>query len=213
MSFKASFMPLNGKVSALALAALTLWPAWSLAEKADRGKPMHVEADRLRFDEAKQVRVITGNVLITKGSIVIRGARVELRQDAAGNQYAKVIAEAGRRAFFRQKRDGLDEFIEGEGETIDYDGKADTVRFVGQAEMRRLRGVTLFDQMSGNLISYDNQTDVFSVDGAGASTGAATPGGGRIRLMLTPPPDAAAGAVPTGGAPLRSSPGLAQETK
>jgi lipopolysaccharide export system protein LptA len=213
MFFKASFMPLTGKGSALALALFALWPGLALAEKADRGKPMHVEADRLRFDEARQVRVITGNVLITKGSIVIRGARVELRQDAAGNQFAKVVAEGGRRAFFRQKRDGVDEFIEGEGETIDYDGKADTVKFVGKAEMRRLRGVTLFDQMNGNLISYDNQTDVFSVDGADATTGGASPGSGRIRLMLTPPPDASSAAPAAGGAPLRSSPGLTQETR
>ncbi len=208
-------MPLLGHFSAFALAALALWPVLSLAEKADRNKPMHIEADRLRFDEAKQVRVITGNVHITKGSIVIRGARVELRQDAAGNQFAKVISEAGRRAFFRQKREGVDEFIEGEGESIDWDGKADTVKFAGQAEMRRLRGAALFDQMNGNLISYNNQTEVFSVDGAGAPTGAANSGSGRIRLMLTPPPapDATPGTAPAGGAPLRSSTGLAQEPK
>ena len=146
---------------------------------------MHIEADRLRFDEAKQVRVITGNVLITKGSIVIRGARVELRQDPAGNQFAKVISEAGRRAFFRQKRDGLEEHIEGDSDTIEYDGKLDTVKFIGQAEMRRLRGATLFDQMNGSLITYDNQTEVFSVDGAGSANSPAPGGSGRQRSGST----------------------------
>ncbi len=203
-------MPLFGRFIALLLLGVCA-PGLVVAEKADRNKPMHIEADRLRFDEAKLVRVITGNVLITKGSIVIRGARVELRQDAAGSQFVKVVSEAGRRAFFRQKREGVDEFIEGEGETIDYDGKADTVKFAGQAEMRRLRGSQLFDRMSGNLISYDNQTEVFSVDGASAPSGAG--GGGRIRLMLTPTPEAASGPAPAAGPPLRSSSGLAQESK
>ena len=169
---------------------------------------MHIEADRLRFDEAKQIRVITGNVLITKGSIVIRGARVELRQDPAGNQFAKVISEGGRRAFFRQKRDGMDEHIEGDSETIEYDGKLDTVKFIGQAEMRRLRGATLFDQMNGNLISYDNQTEVFSVDGAGSGNSATPGGSGRIRLMLTPAPAASAPAGSGRGPALRSSTAL-----
>ena len=169
---------------------------------------MHIEADRLRFDEAKQVRVITGNVLITKGSIVIRGARVELRQDPAGNQFAKVISEAGRRAFFRQKRDGLEEHIEGDSDTIEYDGKLDTVKFIGQAEMRRLRGATLFDQMNGSLITYDNQTEVFSVDGAGSANSPAPGGSGRIRLMLTPAPAASSPAGSGRGPALRSSTAL-----
>lgn len=196
----------SARLGSAVLALLVLLPLSAKAERADRDKPMHIEADRLRFDEAKQVRVITGNVLITKGSIVIRGARVELRQDPAGNQFAKVISEAGRRAFFRQKRDGMDEHIEGDSETIEYDGKLDTVKFIGQAEMRRLRGATLFDQMNGSLITYDNQTEVFSVDGAGSANSAAP--GGRIRLMLTPAPAASAPAGSGRGPALRSSTAL-----
>lgn len=190
------------------------------AELADRSKPMHIEADRLRFDELKQIRVITGNVVITKGSIIIRGARVEMREDPAGYQFAKVTADSGRRAFFRQKREGVDEFIEGEGETIEYDGRAETVKFAGRAEMRRLRGASLFDQMNGNLITFDNRSEVFNVDGVGTASGASsTPGGsdgsGRIRIMLTPAPDASKSpaASPGAGTTLRSSPSLSRDGK
>lgn len=45
------------------------------AEKADRNKPMNVESDALRYDDLKQVSIFTGNVILTKGSILIRGAR------------------------------------------------------------------------------------------------------------------------------------------
>ncbi len=158
------------------------------AERADRGKPMNIEADALRYDDLKQVSVFTGRVVVTKGSIVIRGARVEVRQDAEGYQHGVVTAEPGKLAFFRQKREGVDEFIEGEGETIEYDGKADRVKFINRAEMRRFRGATLADELTGSLIVYDNTTDVFTVDGGPAS--AAT--GGRVRAVLAPKPGASA---------------------
>ncbi|MEY2736158.1 MAG: lipopolysaccharide transport periplasmic protein LptA [Burkholderiaceae bacterium] len=182
------------------------------AEKADRDKPMNVEADAMRHDEARQVSVFTGRVVLSKGTLLIRGARMEVRQDAQGYQYGTVTAESGQRAFLRQKREGVDEFIEGESQTIEYDGRADRVRFVGNAELRRLRGTALADQLNGSLIVYDNGSDTFSVDGAPAG------GSGRVRAVLTPRNAASAPAAPTtpgGAAPsapaapgLRSSPAL-----
>ena len=110
---------------------------------------MNVEADALRYDDLQQTSVFTGHVVVTKGTIVIRGARIDVRQDPEGYQYGVVTAEPGKLAFFRQKRDGVDEYIEGEAETIEYDGRADRVKFIGRAEMRRLRGATLTDETSG----------------------------------------------------------------
>jgi len=102
----------------------------ALAEKADRNKPMNIEADSLRYDDLKQVSVFSGRVVLTKGTIQIRGAQIEVRQDPDGFQFGVVTGTPQSLAFFRQKREGLDEFIEGEGETIEYDGKADTVKFI-----------------------------------------------------------------------------------
>ncbi|MBK6649593.1 MAG: lipopolysaccharide transport periplasmic protein LptA [Betaproteobacteria bacterium] len=170
------------------------------AEKADRSKPMNIESDALRYDDLKQLSIFTGKVVVTKGSILIRGARVEVRQDPEGYQFGTVTAEPGGRAFYRQKREGLDEFIEGEGELIYYDGRADTVRFSTRAEMRRYKGAQLFDESSGSVIVYDNTTDVFTVD-SGSLTG--VPGsGGRVRTMLTPTPKADIATVPRLTAPV-----------
>lgn len=159
------------------------------AERADRNKPIQLEADTLRYDDVREVSVLTGNVLLTKGSIVIRGASVEVRQDPDGYQYATVVGNAQTPAFFRQKRDGVDEFIEGTGETIQYDGRADTVRFVKRAQLRRLRGSTLADEVLGDTVLYENLLDRFSVDGTPKTT---TGNGGRVRAMFTPKPSAAA---------------------
>lgn len=165
------------------------------AEKADRNKPMNIEADALRYDDLRQTSIFTGRVVMTKGTILIRGARVEVRQDAEGYQFGTVTAEPGKLAYYRQKREGVDEYIEGESEVIEYDGKADRVRFVRHAELRRLRGATVSDELNGSLIVYDNTTDVFTVDG-GPAAGPSGPGG-RVRAILTP---RSAASAPAGSA-------------
>lgn len=181
---------------AVLMLAVALAGGAAHAEKADRTKPSNIEADALRHDDLKQTSVFTGRVVMTKGTIVLRGARLEVRQDPSGYQYSTVVAEPGKRAFFRQKRDGpLEEWIEGEGEVIEYDGRADVVKFIKRAEMRRLRGATLADQITGDVVVYDNITDVFTVDGSSANASAGNPGG-RVRAVLAPrvesaPPPAA----------------------
>ena len=69
-------------------------PAW--AEKADRNQPMNIEADALRYDDVKQLSVFTGNVVITKGSLMLRGARIEVRQDPQGYQFGVAVGVPGR---------------------------------------------------------------------------------------------------------------------
>lgn len=165
-----------------------------LAEKADRQQPMNIEADALRHDESAQVTVFTGKVVVTKGSIQILGARMEVRQDKDGHQFGVVTAEPGKLAFFRQKREGLDEYIEGQGQTIDYDGRADIVKFIGQAQLRRYQGAQLNDEFNAGVIVYNNTTDVFTLDGqpgVGSTGSRGQPGApsGRVRAMLGTKPD------------------------
>src|SRR5688572_17638697 len=130
----------NPHVPLLLSLAFLMTGTAALAERADRNKPMNIEADALRYDDLKQTSIFTGKVVLTKGTIVIRGARVDVRQDPEGYQYGIVTAEPGKLAFYRQKREGVDEFIEGEGETIEYDVKADRVKFIKRAQLRRYRG-------------------------------------------------------------------------
>lgn len=201
---QALFTPPHGLVAALVCLALA---GGAHAEKADRDKPMNVEADALRYEDTSQTSVFTGNVVITKGTIVIRGHRVEVRQDPQGNQFGVATAQPGQRAFYRQKREGLDEHIEGEGERIDYDSQADTVKFIGQAVLRRYRGTTLADETLGRQIVYNNTSETFTVDGGGATPDNPS---GRVRALLTPAPKPETSAPPPSGAgtELRPSPGL-----
>lgn len=171
------------------------------AEKADRAQPMYIEADALRHDQSTQTSMFSGRVVITKGTIALRGARVDLRQDDQGHQYGLVTGEAGRRAFFRQKRDtpagAPEEFIEGESERIEYDGKADQLRFITRAELRRYRAARLNDEITGAVITYNSQTDQFTVDGQPAPASAAPAPAGRVRAVLAPRPAPASDAAPS----------------
>jgi lipopolysaccharide export system protein LptA len=160
------------------------------AEKADRNKPMNIEADALRYDDLKQISVFTGRVVLTKGTILIRADRLEVRQDPDGYQFGVATSTPDKPAFFRQKREALNEFIEGEGEAITYDGRADSITFARHAQLRRFRGTVLADEITGGSIVYENQTDLFTVDGAASNGSSGALGNGRVRAMLTPKPEA-----------------------
>jgi lipopolysaccharide export system protein LptA len=212
MTFPLPSFSIRACLGGLALAATALAPGAARAERADRFKPLNVEADLPgKIDLANQFVVFNGNVVVTKGTMTIRAARIEVRETPDGYHTAVAIGGAGKPATFRQKRDGVDEYIEGEAERLEYDGKTDTVRFVNRASVRRLRGAVVADEISGNLVSYDSISEVFSVSG-GATPTPNNPGG-RVRAVLTPREGSAAAeaAASAGAAPapsLRSTPAL-----
>ena len=177
----------------LLLCAAAVAPAQ--AEKADRSKPLVIEADRPGFvDLVKQLVVFNGNVVIAQGTLAIRAERVEVRERADGHRSASATGGADRPASFRQKRDGVDETIEGVADRIEYDSRGDVVRFSGNAQVRRLRGAVPADVISGSVITYDSGNETFSVQGgaAGSADAASAPGGagsGRVRVVITPKPE------------------------
>jgi lipopolysaccharide export system protein LptA len=163
------------------------------AEKADRFKPLNVEADLPgKIDLLNQYVVFNGNVVVTKGTMTIRAARIEVRELPDGYHTAVAFGSPTQHATFRQKRDAPDEYIAGDAERLEYDGKSDVIRFVNNASVRRLRGSETSDEISGNLVTYDSGTEVFNVSGGGTAT-AANPTG-RVRAVLTPKEGTAAAA-------------------
>jgi lipopolysaccharide export system protein LptA len=164
---------------------LAIVPVAASAEKADREKPTNIEADNLVHDELKQVSIFTGHAVLTRGSMVMRGERIEMREDIDGYQFGTILPSPNKRAFFRQKREGNDEFMEGEALRIEFDGKGDRVKLIDNAEVRRYRGAVLNDTMTGKLIIYENLTDVFSIDGQRTAEGGKA-GAGRVKAVLAP---------------------------
>lgn len=183
------------------LAAVLVSTGPAYAEQADRQKPMNIEADALRFDDAKQTSQFNGNVVVTQGSLIIRSDRMDVSQDAKGEQVGIAYGSAGKRAFFRQKRDLVDEYIEGEAIRLEYDSKAAEMRLIGNAEMRRYVGAKLSDTTSGQRIVYRTDSEVFTVDGShnhGTST--------RVRATLSPRKTQEAAPATSNTAPAATAP-------
>lgn len=205
-------MPLMRTLPLLLALAAALAGGPVSAEKADRFKPLNVEADQPgRIDLLNQHVVFNGNVVVTKGTMTIRAGRIEVRETPEGYHSAVALGAANKPATFRQKRDGVDEWIEGEAERLEYEGKTDTIRFVTNAAVRRLRGSTVADEIAGNVVSYDSIGEVFSVSGGAAAT--PTNPGGRVRAVLTPREGSAAAAEAAAAAsqpapPLKLAPSL-----
>jgi len=170
--------PVRGR--ALLCCVLLALSAAAGAEKADRDKPVHLEADRVTIDDVKKTAMFEGKVMLTQGTLQIRGDRMEVRQDKDG---FKVGITWGNPAYFRQKREGFDEHIEAWAERIEYDSQAQTMHLFDRAQLKRGQ-----DEVQGNTISYDARTEFFQVTGGGIK--AAVPGNpeGRVRAVIQPKP-------------------------
>ena len=122
-------------------------------------KPVNIEADRLSLDDLKKESVFEGNVQLTQGSLMLRADRVVVRQDEQGFNYAFAT---GAPAYFRQKREGFDEYIEGFAQRLEYDGKQDKVEMFTEARVKK--GI---DEVRGDYISYNAVTEFYEVIGGG----------------------------------------------
>lgn len=166
------------------------------AERADRTKPINLESDRMRVDDARKTSVFEGKVVMTQGTLSIHADKVTVRQDAEGFQYGSA---SGNPATFRQKRDGANEYIEGEAERIEYNGKLDKVEFFNRARLKREPA----DEVRGNYISYDSKTEYFTVTGGAGPAASGSPAE-RVHAVIQPRntgEDAEKASAP--GAPIR----------
>ena len=157
--------------------------AWALKE--DQNAPTAIESDAMTYDELKQINVFTGNVKLVRGTLVLRGEKLTLKQTPEGFQIG--LAE-GKPASFRQRRDGVGElYVEGFGDRIDYDGKTETVVLTHNAEMRKLEGKKVTDEVKGEVITYLQRTEFFTVVGDPSSPKAGT--AGRVKVIIQPKED------------------------
>jgi len=150
------------------------------AEKADRDKPINLEADHMTVDDLKKIQTYEGKVVFTQGTLVIRADKVVVTDDADGFHHGVATVLPGGLAYFREKRDGVDEYVEGWGERIEYDSKADKAELFVRAHMKRE-----LDEVRGNYISYDGKTEMYVVT-SGEASGTAYDPKGRVHAIIQP---------------------------
>ena len=145
------------------------------AEKADRQAPTNIDSDRLDHDDKAQRTIFTGNVVLTKGSLILRGDRLELQQLPDGKTQAVVTGQPAR---LRQKREALQEWMEGEAVQIDYNNQTEIALLTGNAVMRRVGPDRELDRVAGDRLVYNNVTEFYEVE--------IKPGQPRARMTLMP---------------------------
>ncbi|MBT9568258.1 MAG: lipopolysaccharide transport periplasmic protein LptA [Thiobacillus sp.] len=153
-------------------AALLAFPAF--AEKADRTKPVNLEANTVTLDDITKVSVYEGNVILTQGTLTLRADRVQVTQNENG---LDKISATGRPVAFRQKVDGRDEYIEGFSDRVEFDSVNSQLELIGQAQLRRGP-----DELRGAQISYNSNTEFYKVVG---TPNVKTPTG-RVRAVIRP---------------------------
>ena len=170
---------------------LTLWAPTSFAEHADRDMPINLEADQVLIDDVQQISTFTGNVRLSQGTLLIRGDKIVVMQGKDGFKHATAY---GKTAEFRQKREGMDSYVEGYGEHIEYDTQAETLNLYKQARLKRDQ-----DEVRGEHIIYNAKTDIFQVSGSSEGSGDTPPQ--RVRAVLQPKSKEKEGAASTPNTP------------
>lgn len=170
--------------STLALFAAAALPGAVRAERADRDKPMEIVADRSStVDLANQVGRFNGNVVITQGTMSLRADRVEVRETPDGYRSGTAWGSPTAQVIYRQKRDGVNEYVEGQADRVEFDGRSEVLRFVGKALVRRIAGGTTLDEITGELITWNHGAEQFSVQSGTPGTNSPD---GRVRAVLAP---------------------------
>jgi lipopolysaccharide export system protein LptA len=134
----------------------------TFGEKADKDKPISLSSEKASFDDVRQIYHLEKDVLLIKGTLIIRGESAEVKIDPEGYQLATIKAKTGTLASLKQKRDtGYDEYIEGFAEWIEYDAKLETATLVGKAQMNKLAGTKISDRINGDRIQYDSANEKY----------------------------------------------------
>lgn len=187
-------------IQATLFAVLTALALPVHAERADREKPINLEADRIHMDDIKRVQTFEGNVILTQGTLQIRTNKLVVTQDADGFQKGVAIGGANGLARFRQKREGRDDYIEGEGERIEHDARNEKTEFFNRAWVQNGQ-----DEVRGTYISYDALTEKYVATSAGETKTATGAPQARVRAIIQPKGKNAPPAE-TGGDPLSLKP-------
>ncbi len=153
------------------------------AEKSDREKEIQVLADRLSADDAKKEAVYEGNVVVTQGTMRITSSKIVVREDAEG--YRTYVA-TGAPVTFRQKRDKVEDWIEGFAQRAEFDDRSEKLRLYSGAKLKSSQG-----ELTGDFISYDRGKEFFEVTAAPPGTQPSP--GSRVKATIIPQKKSAEG--------------------
>lgn len=182
-------------IAAATVFALALASFGASAERADSLKQAKIDFSNAHIDEVTQTRTFTGNVVLTRGTLIIKADKAVLKESPEGYMAVTLTAAPGQPATFRQKRDGgPDLWVEGQAQRIEYDERTELVKLFSNAIVKQLEGKRMTSEVNGPFISYDNRTEQANVHND--ASGESKAGGGRGTIIIAPRRTAPASANP-----------------
>ncbi|WP_343853358.1 lipopolysaccharide transport periplasmic protein LptA [Rhodanobacter soli] len=173
--------------SALAVAVLVglLAAQPALAKKSDRQQEMHIAAKNFDgFQKPNSVSTLTGNVVISQGTLKASGAQAKVYFDA-DSQISRVVI-TGSPAHLEQL-DENNNLVLGDAATLDYDNLKGIAVLNGNASVtQKGRG-----DARGDKLTYNTETSEMTGESAGD---------GLVHMTFKPKPQ------PAAPAPAKSSP-------
>lgn len=148
-----------------------------LAEKADRDKPINIEADRISVDDAKKIHTFEGNVQFIQGTMLIRSDKIVVTQDADGMQTGVASGGPSGLARFRQRREGREDYVEGEAERIVHNSRVEKTEFFQRAHLK-----SGLDEVRGQYVAFDSKTETYLVTNGSNTANTVTQTGKSTRV-------------------------------
>jgi lipopolysaccharide export system protein LptA len=159
----------------------------AFAERADRDKEIVVGADHLLADDANRTSTFEGSVVVTQGTMRMTANKVTVKEDADRHKF---YVAYGAPVTFRQKRDKVDEWIEGFAERAEFDDLNDMLRLYSRARVKSNQ-----NEITGEFISYDMNKELAEVTGSAPGTQPAL-NPPRVKMTIVPQKKPPAGAAP-----------------
>jgi len=162
------------------LLAVAVSPAHAL--RSDRDKPMTVNADSSRIEQAADGKtgtiLLRGDVRISQGTMKASGAEATVLQGADGD--IRTIVLTGSQAHLEQQQEGGG-MMRADANRIEFDNATGVAVLTGNVKVEQQgRG-----EFRGAHMTYDTNTGVMEGDGRGES--------GRVEMILQPRRAAATG--------------------
>ncbi len=125
-------IPSSALIAAIAAPASPVpWLPWRPTPqrhaRPGQGRPRHavILSDTLHYDDVNKTSTFTGNVILTRGAMTLRGDKLVTREDAQGNQFGTATADKGRVVTIRQENPEKFETIIATGLQADYAGSSE----------------------------------------------------------------------------------------
>ena len=150
--------------------------SFSYALKSDESQPIQIEANQATADQINMVTVFSGNVVVTRGSMIVHSNTAQASQDAQGY---KTIHMIGTPVTFSQLNDDGDK-TEGQCNDFDYNTKNNLAVLTGRARVKKGDNLVM-----GDKLTYNTQTQIYNATSANAN-GISNTKSGRVTVILQP---------------------------